>query len=191
MTDRYEHSNAMPPAGGPAPQGMVLDLAAIEAARSSLDQGAVTPSYGPWRADVIQLLNDALASELVSVLRYRRHHFTAEGLASPRIADEFLAHANDESAHADRLAQRIVQLGGQPDFSPDSLTRRSRVAYDESSGLTAMIRANLVAERVAIETYLQMIRLIGDKDPGTRRLLEDILGQEQEHADDLKDWLAD
>jgi bacterioferritin len=166
-------------------------MVAIDAARSCLDQGAVTPSYGPWRADVIQLLNDALASELVSVLRYRRHHFTAEGLTSPKIAEEFLSHANDESAHADRLAQRIVQLGGQPDFSPDSLSRRSQVAYDDSPGLTEMIRANLVAERVAIETYSQIIRLIGNKDPSTRRLIEDILCDEQEHAEDLKDWLAD
>ncbi len=191
MTDRYEHSDAMPPSGGAAPPRLMLDMAAIEAARSCLDQDAVTPGYGHWRADVIQLLNDALASELVCVLRYRRHHFTAEGLASAKIAEEFLVHANDESAHADRLAQRIVQLGGQPDFSPDSLTRRSHVAYDESLGLTAMIRANLVAERVAIETYSQLIRLIGDKDPGTRRLLEDMLGDQQEHAEDLKDWLAD
>lgn len=191
MTDCGEHSDAMPPSGGAAPPSMVLDLAAIEAARSCLDLGAVTPSYGPWRADLIQLLNDALASELVSVLRYRRHHFTADGLASPRIADAFLAFANDDSAHADQLAQRIVQLGGQPDFSPDSLARRSRVAYDESADLTAMIRANLVAERVSIETGSQMIRLIGDADPGTRRLIEDILCQEQEHADDLKDWLVD
>lgn len=191
MTDCGEHSDAMPPSGGAAPTSMVLDLAAIEAARSCLDLGAVTPSYGPWRADLIQLLNDALASELVSVLRYRRHHFTADGLASPRIADAFLAFANDDSAHADQLAQRIVQLGGQPDFSPDSLAGRSRVAYDESADLTAMIRANLVAERVSIETGSQMIRLIGDADPGTRRLIEDILCQEQEHADDLKDWLVD
>jgi bacterioferritin len=191
MTDRYEHSDAMPPPANAARHGLVLDLAAIEAARSCLEQGAVTPSCGPWRADLIELLNDALASELVSVLRYRRHHFTADGLVSPSIADAFLAFANDESAHADQLAQRIVQLGGQPDFSPDSLTRRSRVAYDESPDLTAMVRANLVAERVAIETYCQMIRLIGDEDPGTRRLIEDILCQEQEHADDLKDWLVD
>ncbi len=170
---------------------MVLDMAALDAARSSLDQGAVTPSFGPWRDEIIALLNDSLATELVCVLRYKRHHFTAQGLASPKIADEFLVHANEESSHADRIAQRIVQLGGEPDFSPDSLTRRSHAAYDESPDLKAMIRTNLIAERVAIEAYSQMIALIGDKDPTTRRLLEDILGDEQEHAEELSDWLAD
>lgn len=170
---------------------MALDESAIEAARHSLNEGAVTPNYGPWREDVIKLLNDSLATELVCVLRYKRHHFTADGLASPKIADEFLVHANEESAHADRIAERIVQLGGEPDFSPDSLTRRSHAAYDDSSDLKAMIRANLIAERVAIEAYSQMIALIGDKDSTTRRLLEDILSDEQEHAEELKDWLAD
>ena len=169
---------------------MQLDQAAIDAARRSLDQGAVTPSYGPWREDVIKLLNDSLATELVCVLRYKRHHFTAAGLASPKIAEEFLVHANEESGHADRLAQRIVQLGGEPDFSPDTLTARSHAAYDESADLKTMIKANLIAERVAIETYSQIIALIGDKDSTTRRLLEDILADEQEHADELKDWLT-
>ncbi len=170
---------------------MVLDEAAIDAARRSLNQGAVTPSYGPWRNDIIKLLNDSLATELVCVLRYKRHHFTADGLASPRIAEEFLVHANEEAAHADRLARRIVQLGGAPDFSPDSLGKRSHAEYDESTDLKAMIKANLVAERVAIEAYSQIIALIGERDPTTRRLLEDILSDEQEHADELKDWLAD
>ncbi len=174
----------------PRHEAMVLDNAAIDAARRSLDQGAVTPNYGPWREEIIQLLNDSLATELVCVLRYKRHYFTAAGLASPKIAEEFLVHANEESGHADRLAQRIVQLGGEPDFSPDSLTKRSHAAYDDSSDLKAMIKANLIAERVAIETYSQIIALIGDKDSTTRRLLEDILSDEQEHADELKDWLA-
>jgi bacterioferritin len=175
----------------PAHDPMKLDQAAIDAARRSLDQGAVTPNYGPWRADIIKLLNDSLATELVCVLRYRRHHFTADGLASPKIAEEFLVHANEEQGHADRLAQRIVQLGGEPDFSPDSLSKRSHAAYDDSSDLKAMIKANLIAERVAIETYSQIIALIGDKDSTTRRLLEDILSDEQQHADELKDWLAE
>lgn len=170
---------------------LMLDESAIEAARHSLDHGAVTPDFGPWREDIIQLLNESLATELVCVLRYKRHHFTAAGLASPKIADEFLVHANQESAHGDRIAQRIVQLGGEPDFSPDTLTRRSHAAYDESPDLKDMIRANLIAERIAIEAYTQMIALIGDKDSTTRRLLEDILSDEQEHAEDLKDWLAD
>ena len=170
---------------------MVLDEAAIDAARRSLDQGAVTPGYGPWRKDIIKLLNDSLATELVCVLRYKRHHFTAQGLASAKIAEEFLVHANEESSHGDRLAQRIVQLGGEPDFSPDSLSKRSHAAYDDSSDLKAMIKANLIAERVAIESYSQLIALIGNKDSTTRRLLEDILSDEQEHAEELKDWLAD
>ena len=176
----------------PADSGrMTLDTAALDAARRSLDQGAVTPSYGPWREDIIQLLNDSLATEWVCVLRYRRHHFTAQGLASPKIAEEFLVHANEELAHADRLAQRIVQLGGEPDFSPDSLTGRSHAGFDDSTSLKDMIRANLVAERVAIEAYSQTIALIGDKDSTTRRLLEDILSDEQQHAEELADWLAD
>ncbi len=166
-----------------------LDEHALEAAKRSLEKGAVTPSYGPWREDIIKLLNGALATEIVCVLRYKRHHFTAKGVASPKIAEEFLVHANEETAHADMLAERIVQLGGEPDFSPDTLTARSHAEYDDSSDLQAMIRANLVAERVAIEAYSQMIALIGDKDSTTRRILESILSQEQEHADELSDWL--
>lgn len=170
---------------------LTLDEKAISAAKRSLDQGAVTPSLGPWCGEIVKLLNDSLATELVCVLRYKRHHFTAQGLASPKIAEEFMVHANEETAHADRLAQRIVQLGGEPDFSPRSLADRSHAEYDDSSDLKAMIKANLIAERVAIETYSQMIALIGDKDSTTRRLLEDILSDEQEHAEELKDWLAD
>lgn len=169
---------------------MRLDRKAIDAARESLDQGAVHPSFGPWREDIICLLNDSLATELVCMLRYKRHHFTAAGLASPKIAEEFMVHAGEESAHADRLARRIVQLGGEPDFSPDTLLQRSHAAYDESADLKAMIRANLIAERVAIEIYSQIIGLIGDKDSTTRRLLEDILADEQKHAEELKDWLT-
>ncbi|MEP7301039.1 MAG: ferritin-like domain-containing protein [Caldimonas sp.] len=168
-----------------------LDEAALESAKRSLEKGAVTPSYGPWREDIIALLNGALATEIVCVLRYKRHYFTARGVASPAIADEFLVHANEESAHADQLAERIVQLGGEPDFTPSTLQERSHADYDDSSDLQAMIRANLIAERVAIEAYSQMIGLIGDKDSTTRRMLEQILSQEQEHADELSDWLTD
>lgn len=167
-----------------------LDEAGLEAARSHLDEGAVTPAYGPWRDDIVKLLNGALATELVCVLRYRRHHFMADGLESPAIAEEFLVHANAELGHADRLAQRIVQLGGEPDFNPVGLLDRSHAGYDEVDDLKAMIRSNLVAERVAVETYRQMIRLVADKDSTTRRLLEDILADEEEHADELKDWMA-
>ncbi len=180
-----------PPAAKAKSDGhLVLDLKAIEEAKRGLDQGAVTPHYGPWRNDIIQLLNDSLATELICALRYKRHHFTAQGLASPKIAEEFLVHANEETAHADSLARRIVELGGMPDFSPDSLTRRSHAAYDESQDLKAMIKANLIAERVAIESYSQMIALIGDKDSTTRRLIEQILSVEQSHAEELRDWLA-
>jgi bacterioferritin len=167
-----------------------LDTGALEAAKRSLEKGAVTPSYGPWREDIIRLLNDALATELVCTLRYKRHYFTAKGLASPKIAEEFLVHANEETAHGDMIAERIVQLGGEPDFAPTTLTSRSHADYDESLDLQAMIRANLIAERVAIEAYGQMIKLIGDKDSTTRRMLESILSQEQEHADELSDWLT-
>ncbi|WP_208507600.1 ferritin-like domain-containing protein [Variovorax paradoxus] len=171
-------------------QHLVLDQKGLDAAAHSLDDGAVTPAYGPWRDDIVKLLNDALATELVCVLRYKRHYFTANGVESPAIADEFLVHANEESAHADRIAERIVQLGGEPDFAPEHLRERSHAGYDESTDLQAMVRANLVAERIAVESYRQMINLIGDKDPTTRRMLEDILSDEEEHADELKDWLG-
>jgi len=169
---------------------LMLDEAGLEAAKRSLDQGAVTPSYGPWREDIIKLLNDALATELICVLRYKRHHFTAKGLASPKIAEEFMVHALEETAHSDLIAERIVQLGGEPDFAPDRLLARSHAEYDSSSDLKAMIKANLIAERVAIEAYSQMIALIGDKDSTTRRMLEHILSQEQEHAEELSDWMT-
>ena len=169
---------------------LMLDEAGLDAAKHSLDQGAVTPSYGPWREDIIKLLNDSLATELVCVLRYKRHHYTAKGLASPKIAEEFMVHALEETAHADQVAERIVQLGGEPDFSPATLLARSHADYDESSDLKAMIKTNLIAERVAIEAYSQMIALIGDKDSSTRRMLEGILSQEQEHAEELSDWLT-
>ncbi|MGK2900712.1 MAG: ferritin-like domain-containing protein [Burkholderiaceae bacterium] len=170
---------------------LVLDENGLNAAKRSLDQGAVVPSFGPWREDIIALLNDALATEIVCVMRYKRHHFTAKGMASPKIAEEFLVHAEEETAHGDRLAERIVQLGGEPDFSPATLLARSHADYDESRDLKAMIKANLIAERVAIEAYTQMIALIGDKDSTTRRMLEGILSQEQEHAEELSDWLTE
>jgi len=173
----------------PAADTLRLDEGAIDRARSSLDDGAVTPSLGPWSEQIVALLNDALATELVCVLRYKRHHFTAHGLASPKIAEEFMVHAQEEAGHADRLAERIVQLGGKPDFHPNKLLERSHADYDESDDLKAMVRANLVAERVAVESYRQMIALVADKDPTTRRLLEDILGDEEEHADELADML--
>lgn len=168
-----------------------LDQQALERARRDLGDGAVTPSYGPWREQIVKLLNEALATELVCILRYKRHHFTAHGLAAPKIAEEFLVHAQEETMHGDRLAERIVQLGGEPDFNPGSLLARSHAGYDECRDLKAMVRANLVAERVAVEAYRQMIALIGDRDPTTRRMLEDILRDEEEHADELADMLDD
>jgi bacterioferritin len=188
MAHRTDHHKNDPAANTSA---MVLDLAALEAARHNIAQGAITPFHSAWREETISLLNGALATEWVCVLRYRRHHFTAIGLASPKIADEFLVHANEELGHADRLARRIVQLGGAPDFAPDSLLGRSHAAYDDATDLKAMIRANLVAERVAIEAYSQMIALVGARDSTTRRLLEDILADEQAHAEELSDWLVD
>lgn len=185
MKDETNSVRALQPVEG---RGLHLDEQAIAAARREVADGAVTPSYGPWRDDIVRLLNDALATELVCVLRYKRHHFTAHGLTAPKIADEFMVHAQQEAAHADRIAERIVQLGGEPDFAPDGLARRSHAEYDQSTDLVAMIRANLVAERVAVETYRQMIQLIGDKDPTTRRLLEAVL-EEEEHADELRDML--
>ncbi len=167
-----------------------LDLNALKAAAQNLSDGAVTPSSSAWTQDIIRLLNDSLATELVCVLRYKRHHFTAQGLASPAIAAEFLVHANEEAAHGDRIAKRIVQLGGDPDFSPTTLLARSHAAYDASHDLQSMLRSNLTAERIAVESYRQLIALVADKDPTTRRLLEDILADEETHADELADWLA-
>lgn len=164
---------------------LTLDEDAIERARSGLQDGAVTERSQPWRKPIIELLDAALATELVCVLRYKRHHFMANGMSSPAIAAEFMEHAQEESTHADRIAQRIVQLGGEPDFGPSRLLERSHAGYDDVNDLQAMVRSNLVAERVAIETYRQMVQLIGDKDPTTRQLLVEILAQEEEHADEL------
>lgn len=170
---------------------MLLDLEAVESVRRGVGEREAAEDPNPWRQEIVALLNGALATELVCALRYRRHHFTADGLAAPKIAEEFLVHANEELAHADRLARRIVQLGGKPDYTPDTLQARSHAGYDESLDLKDMMRADLVAERVAIETYSQMIALMRAKDPATRRLLEDILSDEQAHAEELKSWLAD
>lgn len=166
-----------------------LDERAIERAKSNIEDGVVTASLDLPKDKLVKLLNDALATELVCVLRYRRHHFTIDGVSSPKIKEELLVHANEEQGHADRIAERIVQLGGEPDFNPATLTKRSHADYDASGSLAGIIKANLVAERVAIETYRQMIRLVGDKDPTTRQLLIEILADEEEHADELKDWL--
>ncbi len=187
MALRTDPSNVTPLPLAEA-ESLAWNRAGLDAAQRSLDPGPHPPE-GPWRKALVNLLNDALATELVCVLRYKRHHYTATGLASPKIAQEFLVHAGEESAHADRLARRIVQLGGTPDFSPEHLLERSHAPYDESLELVAMIRANLMAERVAIESYTQLIAMTGTQDPTTRRLLEDILADEQQHAAELQDWL--
>lgn len=160
-------------------------------ARQHIEQGAVTGSYRADRETVIRLLNEALATEIVCVLRYKRHHFMAQGINADPIAAEFLEHANEEQAHADQLAARIVQLGGQPNFSPDGLLMRSHSEYVEGTSLVDMVREDLIAERVAIDSYSDMIRYLGDDDITTRRLLEEILAVEEEHADDLSSFLAD
>lgn len=158
-------------------------------ARQRVMEGAVTANYELDPEQVIGMLQSALATELVCVLRYKRHYYVAKGIKARFAAQEFLEHANEEAGHADQIAERIVQLGGDPDFNPDSLTGRSHAQYHEGTELVDMITEDLVAERIAIESYREMVHFIGDRDPTTRRLLEDILGVEEEHADDLTDLL--
>ena len=160
-------------------------------ARKHIEEGAVTEGYRADRDTVIKLLNEALATEIVCVLRYKRHYFMAQGIHSDPIASEFLTHANEEQGHADQIAGRIVQLGGSPNFSPDGLLGRSHSEYVEGQNLVDMIKEDLIAERVAIDSYTDMIRYIGDNDITTRRMLESILAVEEEHADDLVSFLAD
>lgn len=167
---------------------LTLDETAIRQASQHLDDGAVTPSIQPYAKEICSLLNDALATEWVCVLRYRRHYFTASGITSTSIANEFLVHANEEMSHADRLAQRIVQLGGEPLLDPAGFQSRSHADYDDSLDLNDMIRANLIAERIAVEIYRQMIQVIGDKDPTTTKLLQEILADEEVHAEELSAW---
>jgi bacterioferritin len=159
-------------------------------ARAHIDDGAVTAGYSADRAVVLKMLNDSLATELVCVLRYRRHHFMARGIHSQSVAQEFLAHSYEELGHADQIAERIVQLGGAPDLAPDGLAGRSHAEYVESDTLAGMIRENLVAERIAIDSYRDMIRYLGEHDPTTRRMLEGILAVEEKHADELSDLLV-
>jgi bacterioferritin len=158
-------------------------------AREEMERGPVTAAYSADLDRVIEVLNVSLATETVCNLRYRQHHFAAKGLQADAVAAEFLVHANEEQEHADRLAERISQLGGTPDLDPDSLTVRSHSQYETSTDLTEMIRENLVAERIAIASYTEIIGWIGDGDPTTRRLFEDILTVEEEHADDMLNFL--
>ncbi len=164
----------------------VQDIQALrERARQHIEDGAQTSDYRADRDTVLRLLNEALATEIVCVLRYRRHYFMAEGMNAESVKAEFLAHAGEEQAHADQLAERIVQLGGEPSLSPSGLTERSHSEYVEGDDLEDMIKEDLVAERIAIESYRDMIAFVGSDDPTTRRLLEEILAKEEEHAEDL------
>ena len=158
-------------------------------ARKHIEEGAVTAGYSADRAEVLKLLNEALATEIVCVLRYRRHHFMARGIHAKSIADEFLVHSDEEQGHADQIAARIVQLGGEPDFAPDSLSGRSHAEYVASGNLVGMIMEDLVAERIAIDSYREMIDYLGSQDPTTSRMLKGILAVEEEHADELADFL--
>ncbi len=158
-------------------------------ARKHIDQGAVTEGYVGDRETVVKLLNEALATEIVCVLRYRYHHFVASGIHADKIAEEFLVHSNEEQQHADWLAKRIVQLNGEPNMDPAGLTSRSHSEYVKGANLRDMIKENLVAERIAIDSYKEMIAYIGDHDITTKRVLAKILEVEEEHADELSDWL--
>jgi bacterioferritin len=174
-----------------ANQPFLSDVQAIrKRAREHIEEGAVTAGYQADRDTVLKLLNDALATEIVCTLRYRRHYFMAKGIHSKSIADEFLQHSNEEQGHADQLAERIVQLGGEPNFSPDGLLSRSHAEYVEGTSLVDMIKEDLVAERVAIDSYREIIQFLGEKDPTSRRVMESILAVEEEHADDMADLLT-
>jgi len=158
-------------------------------ARLHIESGAVTSGYAADREAVLKLLNEALATEIVCVLRYKRHYFMATGIHADPVAAEFLAHANEELQHADLIAERIVQLCGEPNFSPDGLSQRSHAQYVEGNSLKEMIKEDLIAERIAIESYREMVAYVAEKDPTTRRVLEAILASEEEHANDLASLL--
>lgn len=169
-----------------ANQPFLTDIKTLrERARRHIENGAITEGYSADRETVVKLLNEALATEIVCVLRYKRHYFMATGIHAEGVAAEFLEHANDEQGHADQIAQRIVQLQGEPNFSPEGLLMRSHAEYVEGETLTDMIREDLVAERIAIDSYREMINYFGNDDPTSRRMLEGILAVEEEHADDL------
>ena len=168
----------------------LTDVATLRSrARQNVENGAVTEGYDADREEIIRLLNASLATELVCVLRYKRHYFMASGLKAAVAAEEFLEHATQEAEHADKLAERIVQLGGEPEFNPDLLSKNSHAQYVAGKNLKEMVYEDLVAERIAVDSYREIIQYIGDKDPTTRRIFEDILAQEEEHADDMADIL--
>ena len=179
-----------------ARSGILTDVATLRAnARKNIEDGAITSTYHADKDVVIKLLNEALATEWVCVLRYYRHYFMASGMLADAVKAEFLEHAQQEQAHANKLAERIVQLGGEPDLNPDTLTARAHAEYKEGQNLRDMVKEDLVAERIAIDSYREMIDYIGDKDTTTKRILESILAQEEEHADEFSDlldgWIGD
>jgi bacterioferritin len=168
----------------------LTDVATLrQRARQHIQGGAVTSGYGADPQVVVKVLNEALATEIVCTLRYKRHYFMAQGIASDSVKQEFAEHATQEQEHADRIAERIVQLGGEPDLNPDTLTSRSHAEYVEGSSLVEMLREDLIAERIAIDSYREMVAYLGEEDPTTRRLMEEILAKEEEHADDLASLL--
>ena len=173
-----------------ADQPFLTDIKTLrERARQHIENGAVTQGYSADRETVIKLLNEALATEIVCVLRYRRHYFMASGINAESVAAEFLQHANEEQGHADQIAHRIVQLQGEPDFNPEGLLTRSHAEYVEGTTLIEMIKEDLVAERIAIDSYRELITYFGNQDVTSRRLMEEILAVEEEHADDLVNML--
>ena len=173
-------------------KGFLTDIKTLrERARRHIEGGAVTEGYSADRDTVLKLLNEALATEIVCVLRYKRHFFMASGINAQSVAAEFLQHANEEQTHADQIAQRIVQLGGDPNFSPEGLLSRSHSEYVEGDSLIEMIKEDLVAERIAIDSYREMIQYVGENDSTTRRMLEEILAVEEKHADDMATLLEE
>jgi bacterioferritin len=175
---------SQPQQGGDTP--FLTDVQTLrQRARQHIEEGAVTSNYALDPALVCKVLNEALATEIVCVLRYKRHYFMAKGIHSESVKSEFLEHANEEQQHADQIAERIVQLGGEPDLNPEGLTSRSHSQYDASEGLREMLREDLVAERIAIESYREIAQWLGDRDSTTRKLIEEILATEEEHADDI------
>jgi bacterioferritin len=177
-------------AGAMKPPAGMTDVKTLrERARKSIDDGAVTESYTADRKQVIRLLNEALATEWVCVLRYYRHYYMASGMLADSVKAEFLEHAHQEQDHANRIAERIVQLGGEPDLNPETLTARSHAEYKPGQDLRDMVKEDLIAERIAIDSYREMINFIGDRDTTTKRILEHVLAQEEEHADDMADLL--
>jgi bacterioferritin len=177
-------------ANQPANKPFLTDVKTLrERARKHIENGAVTEGYTADRETVVKILNEALATEIVCVLRYKRHYFMASGIHAESVAAEFLQHANEEQGHADQIASRIVQLKGEPDFNPQGLLTRSHAEYVEGTTLIEMIQEDLVAERIAIDSYREIINYLGNDDPTTRRMMEDILAMEEEHADDLVNLL--